>query len=212
MLLTQWRLEVVCLLDWSTIPISSPPCAATKIAVESEDFRNPGWFVAADGNLISPGVTVGTTPDHAMTLMPASDGLADGVLYRITIMRRDKDGELVIGQYNHVPGNPQATLAANVDASPSTGLKGWHYARVSLVVEGVPPVYQFYRTALDDGERTHWYANPLDRLQQLDVRPVVMIETVRNPDTGNIDDKWYYDVLIADLDSETSVVWDGLEP
>jgi hypothetical protein len=188
----------------------TPPCAVTKIAVDSDTY-GLRWFVAADGNLIEPGVVLGTVPDNATSLGPTGWGLDDGVLYRITLMRRDRDGELIVGFHNHVPGDPQATQAANMAARAPALLKGWHYAELWLLSDTYPATYAFRGITVDNGRWTHWFANPVHRQQELDVRPVIVYEEIRDPDTGMISLIVHQDIVAATL-SVGTVVWDRESP
>jgi hypothetical protein len=189
----------------------SPPCAVTKIAIESETY-GLRWFIAADGNVIEPGVVVGTVPDNATSLGPRGWGFDDGELYRILLMRRDRDGELVVGFHNHVPGDPQATQSANIAARAPALLKGWHYVRLELLTEAPPPQYAFFGITSNDGERTHWLADPVYRQQKLDIKPVIVYEQVRDPDTGQISLIMHSDFRAATVQGNTTVVWDKVSP
>jgi hypothetical protein len=188
----------------------SPPCAIAQIIVDSDAY-GVQWYVTADGNLIEPDVSFGTTPDNAKSMGPEGWKLESGELYRIRLIKRDADGELVVGYHNFVHEDAAAIPATRPATSPTGYLKGWHYMEVEEIIEappGAPTDCAFRGLTVDHEGYTNNLADPLFRQEQLDVRPARIFYELRDPDTGLIVLRVINDALVADLyGTDATVFW-----
>jgi hypothetical protein len=85
--------------------------------------------------------------------------------------------------------------------------KIYMFQRLRLVQEGNPPIYQFFGiTRVDYGK----WAQITDQAQlerQLNVRNVWVVQEVRDPDTGEVTEQWFYNFRAADMGDQT-ILWD----
>ena len=202
----------------------SPSCPVSKVVVE-DDWGTVQWFVEAEGNLIYPGVKYGTAPPRAVERRPTNVPLLEGGLYRVVLMRRDWDREVVVGSWNLTPQMSPPGGPGPVTLSPTSGpdqrsgpldhARFFHFQRLLPTGTG-PNQYAFdgLTKILDDEWRM--IGDPMERETVLDVRPVIVEVVERDPDTGETRLIILQNVRIAELRSgghagTFSVVWDMLE-
>jgi len=185
-------------IDWS------PNCPVAKLIVLDE-WGSVRWFVEADGNLIDPGVTIGEAPAGTIERHPVTLPLEEGGLYRILLIRRDWDREIVVGRWNLVP-----------DRLPARDEPAYFYVQQLQFSGTGPNRYVFGGMAkLRDGD---WrgVADPAAREAALDIRPVLLEVLTRDADTGEFYLYVFEDVLAADIYNEAehetiTVLWDTIE-
>jgi hypothetical protein len=179
----------------------TPACNVSKLIVEGADGASK-WFVAAQGNTIEPGVTFGATPDCAIELRPAAEDLPAGEVFRVSVVRSDTEGDLLVGMWNFTPTENgwmgQRTTAHAMSAAPGTRFA----QELRLIVEpvqGQPEQMIFHRVIRVPSES--YAAN---------VRSVAVIDWVRDPDPGGTD--WIrYDDFRAFSTSGIDLVFDRTE-
>ena len=157
----------------------TPACNVSKVIVEGADGESK-WFVAAQGNTIEPGVTFGVTPDCAIELRPAAVDLAAGEVFRVSVVRADAEGDLLVGMWNFTPTeNGWLGRRSAADAMPAA--PGTRFAQeLQLIVEpvqGQPEQMIFHRVVRVPSDA--YAAN---------VRPVAVWDPVTGPDVTRHDD------------------------
>ena len=160
----------------------TPACNVSKIIVQGMDDK-PHWFVAADGNTIEPGVAYGVTPDCAVELRPAAQDVEPGEIHRVSVIRSDAEGDVIVGMWNFTPTRA-GWVGWNVPAARNASLNTRYAQELMLVAESSgnePDIMTFHRVV---GIPCDAYAS--------NVRPVLVIEGARGPD-GSIDEIWHYD-------------------
>jgi outer membrane receptor protein involved in Fe transport len=82
-----------------------------------------------------------------------------------------------------------------------------YFQRLRIVQEGQPPTMQFFGiTRIDHGKWAE-IANDVDRERQLNIRRVIVVQEVRDPETGEVITQFYHNFRAATL-GETDVIWD----
>lgn len=194
----------------------SPPCPVSKIVVE-DDWHTVVWFVAADGNLIAPGVEYGTVPRGGAEWRPARVPLTEGRLYRVTLIRRDRDREIAVGTWNLKPTALRSTGSVRLGrvAGPDDSARFFHFPRLRFTGTGAQ-IFEITETAeVFDGDwRT--IADPALRESELNIRPVIIEVLERDPDTGEfrlviLDHLRAADLVPGDSGGSVTVVWDTME-
>jgi hypothetical protein len=193
-------------IDWS------PPCPVSKIVIE-DTFGDVQWFAEADGNLIYPAVEWGTAPpgtvERRMSLGPSFGNS----LYRVSLIRRDWDREILIGAWNVIPLPDEPNAAAQVVSSSSDfdyDARMFHFQRLVPTGTG-PDRYSFGELAkVPDGD-WRMIADPGERESALNVRPIVLEVLHRDLETGEIILMVFLNVRIAELPGDggtIEVLWD----
>jgi hypothetical protein len=157
----------------------TPACNVSKIIVEGADGKSK-WFVAAQGNTIESGVTFGVTPDCAVELRPAAEDLAAGEVFRVSVVRADAEGDLLVGMWNFTPtAHGWLGRRTEADAMPTT--PGTRFAQELLLVvepvQGQPEQMIFHRVVRVSSDA--YAAN---------VRPVAVWDPFAGPDITRHDD------------------------
>ncbi len=199
-----------------------PKCPLAKIIVEDNTCFIV-WFIAADGNLIDPGVEYGSTPANAIELRPTNVPLTVGELYRISLIRRDWDDELVVGTWNIIPVDSQSTAPATVTPANILSVEGhriaahcdhaFHMLQLRQILPGEPALFTFEGvTQVGDGS-WRWIGDPAVREDLLDIRPVLITFLERDPYTGEIREVLYDNYRAANIGTNSSgipniFVWD----
>ena len=181
----------------------TPSCPVAKVAVENES-GDLLWLVAADGNLIDPGVEYGTAPEGTVELRPTRTPLTPNEVYRVTLIRRDWDRERIVGIWNLLPREDGASAAVSVAraAAPSVGEDGYFYF-VGLRPIAPPDVYEFAdlrRIPARVWGTPQWrmLGDPVTREQELNVRWVGIEVLETDPETGQLYLVAYWDIRAAD--------------
>jgi hypothetical protein len=82
-----------------------------------------------------------------------------------------------------------------------------YFQRLAMVADGQPPIMRFFGiTRVDHGQWAK-IQNDAQRLRQLNIRPVIVVQEVRDPETGETSERWFYNFRAADIGGQT-VVWD----
>ncbi len=197
----------------------SPACPVSKVLVE-DDWGVVQWFVEADGNLIEPGVEYGSAPPGTIVQRPTGVPLWEGKLYRVVLIRRDWNKELVIGTWNLIPEpSPSAGPVTLVPANKGDlrmvsedNARIFYFQHLRRTMPG-EEIYTFSDlTGIVDGA-WRMLADPVERENALNVRPVIVEYLQRDPETGEIEHVMISNMRAADLPprgyGETiSVVWD----
>jgi hypothetical protein len=216
-----------------TMPAISwtPECPVSKIFVEDWGGDGHGfpWFIAADGNFIESGVRYGTVPDNALEFCPAG-ALMEGGLYRVSLIRRDWNNEILIGSWNITPGDSQANGYMAVRKAVVRGPDDW-LAQVSADPAGNYSYRKFYLLRLrqtipgqqvfgyagiyivrDDWWR--WIVDPAEREDDLNIRSVIVEKLVYDPDEGItiVISNDEFRAAQPNYSSDLIVIWDILKP
>jgi len=196
----------------------TPSCAVSKIVVEDENGFVQ-WFVAADGNLIEPGVQYGTAPEGTVELRPTGVPLAANELYTVSLIRRDWNRERKLGTWNLLPradgvSEPVALAPA---ASPALVEDGYFYF-VGLRRVSSGEIYEFAdlrRIPARVWGTPQWrmLGDPVTREQELNVRWVGIEVLETDPETGQLYLVAHWDIRAADPlpasgGDPVTVVWD----
>jgi hypothetical protein len=193
----------------------------SKVIVENE-WGTVQWFIETDGNLIQPGVEYGIVPAGAIERRPTTyAGLETDKVYRVSLVRRDWDRELVIGTWNLSPQaagpggpvvlSPSRKTDMRLASDPYTRL--YHFQELLSTYAGIER-YEFGGPSKiwDWGWRL--YGDPAEREDALNVRPVIVEALEFDPDTNEQRLLIIYNLRAADIpvgSGETkTVVWDTL--
>jgi hypothetical protein len=82
-----------------------------------------------------------------------------------------------------------------------------YFQRLRVIQEGNPPVMQFFGIARVDHGKWAEIGGDAQRARQLNIRPVVVVQEMRDPQTGESLERWFYNFRAADIGGQT-VVWD----
>lgn len=183
----------------------SPPCPVSKLmvtALEGPDQAN--WFIAADGNHIESGLRIGEVPECATEVRPRLGAMEAGQLYRLTLIRRDVEGDLAVGFYNFRAGAGPQTLAAESGGAmaAASAPEGVYAQPVALIVQPQPgqPLIMEFTTP----ERWRWMESFVDGVTPVDA---VVRALVRDPDTGEVRIVQLDDVPVAQIGDSYAVDW-----
>jgi hypothetical protein len=186
-----------------------PPCPVSKLMITAlEGFGQGNWFIAADGNHIHPGLRIGEVPECASEIRPMLSPMEPGRLYRLTLVRRDIEGDLAVGFYNFRPGdqsNGIAAAAGGPNLAPAAG-DGVYVQPLEQIVPsepGQPLVMRF-----TDPER--WLAIEFEADAVDGPTPVLVRELVRDPETGEVRVVQLDDVRAMQFGDAFAVYWPQL--
>jgi hypothetical protein len=218
--------EVIPLITWE------PECPVSKLFVE--DWGGDGygfrWFIATDGNFIDSGVRYGTVPDNALEFCPAG-ALLEGGLYRVSLIRRDWDTEILIGSWNIVPGNSVTNGFMAVRRSEVRGPDDWlaqvatdpagghsyqklfYLLRLRQTIPG-QPVYGYAGITIRADDWWRWIVDPAEREERMNIRPIIVQKLVYDPEEGIsvVITREDYRAAQLNYDGEPTVIWDILKP
>jgi len=199
----------------------TPDCPVSKLIVEDE-MGGAWWFIAADGNLIESGVQYGTVPLGALEYYPTG-ALKTGEVFRVCLIRRDLNNEVLVGAWNVIPSDSQATGILTASrakprdsddwlAKASTDLSGWYHKFYLPQLRQTIPGQEIYSCGgvllMQDGP---WrgIGDPALREDELNIHPVLIQKMVIDPQTGYME-LWQFDFCrAAEVDGYT-VIWDIL--
>jgi hypothetical protein len=168
----------------------------SKIIVEDE-MGGLWWFIATDGNLIEPGVEYGTVPLGAVEYHPTGQLMA-GELFRISLIRRDWDNEILVGAWNVIPSDSQVTGILAASLATARGPEDW-LAKASadpvglyskfylpLLRQKIPgqEIYACSEVLMMQNSSWRWIGDPALREDELHVHPVIVETLIINPQTG----------------------------
>jgi photosystem II stability/assembly factor-like uncharacterized protein len=212
--------DIMPIISWS------PECPVSKLFVEDwgENGYDLSWFIADDGNLIETDVQYGTVPDNAIEFCPTG-ALMEGELYRVSMIRRDWDNELLIGSWNFIPSDSQLNGFMTVSQAEIRGADDWlaqasadpqgfqfkkfFLPRIRQIVPG-QNIFSWAGVRIRDIGSWRWVGDPGEREDYLNIRHVIMEKIVINPDTGLLEviSVDYYRAADPIYDSSETVVWD----
>jgi hypothetical protein len=184
----------------------SPPCAVSKImvtAIEGPDQGN--WFIAADGNHILPGLRAGDVPDCATEIRPRLGTMEAGLLYRITLVRRDIEGDLAVGFYNFRAGEQSqgAALAVGDPGTAPAAPEGVYVQPLRLIVApepGQPLILEFAKP--ERWRSLEFEEDGIDGPFDSVIRALV-----RDPDTGEVVSVQLDDIPVMEVGGSYAVYW-----
>lgn len=203
----------------------TPDCPVSKIIVEDE-MGGAWWFIAADGNLIESGVQYGSVPPGALEYCPTG-ALKAGEVFRVSLIRRDWHNEVLVGAWNVIPSDSQATGILSASRATARDSEDW-LAKASAEPGGM--YSKFFLPGLRQtipGQEIYacgevllvhtgpWcgIGDPALRGVELNVHPVIVERLIIDPQTGyqkviTID---YY--RLGDLSPSPgyTVIWDILK-
>ncbi|MHC4325970.1 MAG: hypothetical protein ACYSUX_16995, partial [Planctomycetota bacterium] len=177
----------------------APDCPVSKIIVEDE-MGGLWWFIAADGNLIEPGIQYGTVPVGALEYHPTG-ALWEGELFRVSLIRRDWDNEVLIGAWNVIPSDSQVTGIMDVSQATVQGPEDWlakastgpageyrkfYLPNLQKIVPG-QEIYSCYGVLVMQNGPWRGIGDPAEREDELNVRPVIVQTMIINPQTGHME-------------------------
>jgi outer membrane receptor protein involved in Fe transport len=83
----------------------------------------------------------------------------------------------------------------------------YYFQRLTLVIDTDPPTMSFFGiTRIDHGEWAE-VEDPVQRERLLNVRPVVVVQEMRDPQTGEVVQEWYHNFRAATIGG-VDVIWD----
>lgn len=218
--------EAIPLITWE------PECPVSKLFVE--DWGGDGygfrWFIAADGNFIESGVRYGTAPENALEFCPAG-ALLEGGLYRVSLIRRDWDTEILIGSWNIVPGDSQTNgfmavrrskvqgpedWLAQVSTDPTGGYsyrKLFYLLRLRQTIPG-QQVYGYAGITIRADDWWRWIVDPAEREDLMNIRPIIVEKLVYDPEEGIsvVITREDYRAAQLNYEGDPIVIWDILRP
>jgi hypothetical protein len=200
-----------------------PNCPVSRLIVEGEDAG--AWFIAADGNLIESGVQYGTVPEGALEYCPTG-ALRAGALYRVSLIRRDWDNEILIGAWNIIPSDSQGNGSIVVSKAKPQGPEDWlaqadadaavvtqkfYLPRIRKTIPG-QEIYAFGGVLVLRSDSWRWIVDPAQREDQLNVRPVLVETLVIDPETGlnKVITSYFYRAGEMYPFNDYTVIWDIL--
>jgi len=208
-----------------------PECPVSKLFVEDWGGSGAGfpWFIAADGNLIESGVRYGTIPESALEFCPAG-ALVEGGLYRVSLIQRDWDNEIVIGSWNIVPGDSQTNgymavrkpevrgpddwlAQASADPDGEYEYKKFFFLRIRQTIPG-QPIFGYADMRIINNDSWRWEIDPMEREDYWNVRPIIVEKLIFNPETGLLDvlTADYYRAVELPSPGAGTYIWDILRP
>jgi hypothetical protein len=200
----------------------SPNCPVSKVVVE-DDWGTVRWFVETDGNLIKPGVVYGTVPPGASERRPTHVSLMPEHLYRVTLIRRDWDKEMIVGSWNLIPqaagsGEPvvlSPSRKTEMQLATDPAARFFYFQRLRFTGTGAE-IYTFDDPVEIWDASWRMIGDPAEREDELNIRPVTVEFLDRDPETGETRLYVVRNLRAADLPvrwyGETAtVVWDVLD-
>ncbi|MDH3216366.1 MAG: hypothetical protein OEN01_08750 [Candidatus Krumholzibacteria bacterium] len=181
----------------------SPPCPVSKIVIE-DTFGDVQWFVEADGNLIYPGVEWAAAPPGTVERRMSLGPLFGNSLYRVSLIRRDWDREILIGAWNVIPLPDDLNTAAPVVLSSSDfdyDARVFHFQGVVPTGTGQDICSFGELVKVPDGD-WRMIADPGERDSVLNVRPIVLEVLHRDLETGEVILRVFFNVRLAELPGE----------